>query len=346
MSTKSTYPTPSTATANPNPNPNPDIDADRERQRKLRDQTQRGDGTSVFVPGGARSTSPDTPTPLAPFPGTRTSDDDDDPFEVPTPREGGETPPVMITQDLTSPGRTISTNYVPGDEFDPNNPGIPTPGNPGGGPGGGTPPEPDAPVVATVAIDSPTLLALSGQPKLLVPITAGDSLEFQGATGQFTFGTVPYTGAGVLQVKCGGTVVSDDVAITPLTGSVSGPITFTALPGIALAADQPITLAQSGGALTGGDGTLSLDVTTVTHHPAPAGTMSANSAAQMEYDRNSRDERARAATHGSNAPHEVGRIGRMMERGERHSASASEHASSEAVKTTTSRTGETHPKKH
>jgi len=131
-----------------------------------------------------------------------------------------------------------------------------------------------------VAIDAATLATLSTTPKLLVAVPAGASLEFQGATGQYTYGTATYTGTGVLQIKCGGVVVSDDVPVTVLTGAVSGPITFTALPGIALTPDQPITLTQSGGSLIGGDGTLSLEVTTSTHLPdPPAGDAASASAA-------------------------------------------------------------------
>jgi len=303
---------------------------------KVQDQTQRGhdakgNPTSTFVPGGARSLSPRVPTPLAPFPGTRTADDEDHPFSV-TPREGEDVPPVMITQDVSSPGRTVSTNFIPGEYVDP--PVTP--------PGGGEGEVPD-PVDTTVAIDSPTLLALSTQPKLLVPITAGDSLEFQGATGAFTYGTTPYVGTGNLQIKCGGTVVSNDVPVSALTGSASGDLTFTPLPGITLQADQPITLVHTGGSLTGGDGTLSIVITTATHAPNAGATRLANSDAQADYDRNSRDERARAAARGTGAPHEVGRIGRMVERGERHSESAKH--SGEHVEHTSSRVGETHPSK-
>jgi hypothetical protein len=224
-------------------NPNPDIDVNR---------TPRRDAKPA-------------PTKLAPFPGIRTGTDED-PFALPTPREGEETPPVMITQDTSSPGRTISTMFDPKDQLEPVPPVTP----PGGGTG-------ETPVDTTVAISSSDIMGLSTTPKLLVPVPAGASLEFLGATGAYTFGTTPYTGAGNLQIKCGGTVVSNDVPVTALSGGASGDVTFTALPGITLAPDLPITLTQTGGSLTGGDGTLSLVVNTSTHLP-PAGDAQAQSA--------------------------------------------------------------------
>jgi hypothetical protein len=237
MSTRSSLHEPATTAINPNP----DIDVNR---------TPRRDAKPA-------------PTKLAPFPGIRTGDDDD-PFSLPAPKEG-ETPPVMITQDTSSPGRTISTMFDPKDQLEPV---PPTP--PGGGTG-------ETPVDTTVAISSSDIMGLSTTPKLLVPVPAGASLEFLGATGAYTFGTVPYTGAGSLQIKCGGTVVSNDVPVTAITGGASGDVTFTALPGITLQADMPITLTQTGGSLTGGDGTLSLVVNTSTHLP-PAGDAQAQSA--------------------------------------------------------------------
>jgi len=216
----------------------------------------------------ATAPTPPAPTKLAPWPAVRLSDGPD-PYALPEPKEGEEIPPVMITQDVAG-SRTISTMYKPSDQEPP----VVTP--PGGSTG-------ETPVTTTVAIDAATIAGLSTTPKLLVAVPAGASLEFQGATGQYTYGTATYTGSGILQIKCGGVVVSDDVAVTPLTGAVSGPITFTALPGIALAPDQPITLTQSGGSLVGGDGTISLDVTTSTHLPDPpagdAASASAYSAA-------------------------------------------------------------------
>jgi hypothetical protein len=140
-----------------------------------------------------------------------------------------------------------------------------------GGPGGGTPP---TPTTDTVTIDSTALLALSTQPKLLVAVPAGNSLEFQGATAAYTFSTLSYVGTGNLQVKCGATVGSNDVPVAFLTAATSGSATFTALPGITLVPDLPLTL--TGPALTGGDGTLVLNVTSAAH-PPDAGALEAKS---------------------------------------------------------------------
>lgn len=219
--------------------------------------------STTHNPVPTTTTTPPAPTKLAPWPAVRLSDGPD-PYALPEPTEGEEIPPVMVTQDVAG-SRTISTMYRPSDQEPP----VVAP------PAGGEPP-----ATATVAIDAATLATLSTTPKLLVAVPAGASLEFQGATGQYTYGTATYTGTGVLQIKCGGVVVSDDVPVTVLTGAVSGPITFTALPGIALTPDQPITLTQSGGSLIGGDGTLSLEVTTSTHLPdPPAGDAASASAA-------------------------------------------------------------------
>ena len=240
MSTRSSLHEPATTAINPNP----DIDVNR---------TPRRDAKPA-------------PTKLAPFPGIRTGTDED-PFALPTPREGEETPPVMITQDTSSPGRTISTMFDPKDQLEPVPPVTP----PGGGTG-------ETPVDTTVAISSSDIMGLSTTPKLLVPVPAGASLEFLSATGTYTFGTAAYAGTGNLQIKCGGVVVSNDIPASVLTttGAVA-PLEFTALPGIVLAPDLPITLTQTGGSLTGGDGTLSLVVNTSTHLP-PAGDAQAQSA--------------------------------------------------------------------
>lgn len=200
-----------------------------------------------------------TATPLAPFPQTRTGDGDD-PYIIPAPREGETVPPVMITQDVSG-SRTISTNYIPPVDVPP------------------VPPLP--PVTVTAPVTSSDILALSTTPLTIVPApAAGEALVFQSALATYTYGTTTYTGSGMLQIKCGDTVVSSDVPVTFLTSATGGTATFAALPGVTPVIDMPLTLSMSGGSLIGGDGTLSIDVAhTVQPATPPAGDAPATATA-------------------------------------------------------------------
>jgi hypothetical protein len=132
-------------------------------------------------------------------------------------------------------------------------------------------PPPTGPQTATVPVDSAAILALATTPKTLVPVPmAGYSLEFQSATATLTFGTVPYVDAGgtaALQIRCGTVPVSSDVPASFLAASSSTDVQFTALPGITLVPDLPLTLALINGAVTGGDSSITLGVTYVAHPP-------------------------------------------------------------------------------
>lgn len=124
------------------------------------------------------------------------------------------------------------------------------------------PPPPEIQTV-TVPVDSAAILALDTQPKMLVAVPAGESLEFVGATATLTFGTLPYVdalGTAVLRVMCGGTPVSEDVPSSFLTQGANFTATIFALPGVALAPDMPLTLTLVGGPVTGGDSTVSVEV--------------------------------------------------------------------------------------
>jgi hypothetical protein len=136
------------------------------------------------------------------------------------------------------------------------------------------PPEPPPDTVMNNSISSASILTLSTVPKEVVPLfPAGSALEFRGCAVTFTFGTLPYVDAGglaALQMKIGDVVVSEDLSCGFMLGSASSTAAFTALPGIALQPDLPMTLVMVGGTLTGGDSSMMLDITYGKHPPSGA----------------------------------------------------------------------------
>lgn len=122
------------------------------------------------------------------------------------------------------------------------------------------PPEPPAPVDATIPVTSPEILALATAPKELVAAPAAGSLTLNSADISYTFGTLAYVDAGasaMIKIMCGAVALTYDSPVTFITGGASSSATLS-LSGAVPSPNQPLTLAISGGALTGGDGTLSV----------------------------------------------------------------------------------------
>jgi len=131
------------------------------------------------------------------------------------------------------------------------------------------------PITGQASVSSAQLLALVATPITLVPApAAGIQLQFVSAALSYTFGTLAYVaGANLLVVKAGGTAVSNTL---PAAGLLDTPASST---GSITALPYPQNVAPEATALmlhiepadvTGGDGTLTVDVTYREISTAPA----------------------------------------------------------------------------
>ena len=131
------------------------------------------------------------------------------------------------------------------------------------------------PVTGQASVSSAQLLALVATPITLVPApAAGIQLQFVSAALSYTFGTLAYVaGANLLVVKANGVAVSETL---PAAGLLDTPASST---GSITALPYPQNVAPEATALmlhiepadvTGGDGTLTVDVTYREISTAPA----------------------------------------------------------------------------
>jgi hypothetical protein len=131
------------------------------------------------------------------------------------------------------------------------------------------------PITGQASVSSAQLLALVATPISLVPApAAGIQLQFVSAALSYTFGTLAYVaGANLLVVKAAGTAVSETL---PAAGLLDTPASST---GAMTGLPYPQNVAPEATALmlhiepadvTGGDGTLTVDVTYREISTAPA----------------------------------------------------------------------------
>jgi len=130
-------------------------------------------------------------------------------------------------------------------------------------------------VTVPVSASSAQLLALVATPITLVPApAAGIALQFVSAALSYTFGTLAYVaGANLLVVKAAGTAVSNTLPAAGLLdtpASSTGAMTGLPYPQNVAAEATALMLHIEPADVTGGDGTLTVDVTYREISTAPA----------------------------------------------------------------------------